>query len=267
MSAAAFGEIAEQLRRSTVQVRVDGGIVSCAHVVTGPDVEIEFWDGEKSQATVLRRDTRRDLALLCVNRANMPVPKWADSSRLCCGEAVVAVGNPLGFVGALSTGVVHAVGPLRGVGNQNWVQATIRLAPGNSGGALANSTGEVIGINAMVAGELGLAMPSNEVVPFVERVLLPTAPPILGITVEPVELQVATQRAVGLRIQHLEHGGRGQLASLLPGDVIIGSDGEYFFTPDDLTDRLSKGGLVHLEFLRNGKPAPREVVIALAAAA
>lgn len=111
MSAAAFGEIAEQLRRSTLQVRVDGGrigqdsgvvwsgdgrIVSGAHVVTGPDIEIEFWDGEKSQATVLRRDTRGDLALLRVKRANMPVPKWADSSRLRSGEAVVAVGTPLG---------------------------------------------------------------------------------------------------------------------------------------------------------------------------
>lgn len=111
MSTAAFGEIAEQLRRSTLQVRVDGGrigqdsgvvwsgdgrIVSGAHVVTGPDIEIEFWDGEKSQATVLRRDTRGDLALLRVKRANMPVPKWADSSRLRSGEAVVAVGTPLG---------------------------------------------------------------------------------------------------------------------------------------------------------------------------
>lgn len=65
---------------------------------------------------------------------------------------------------------------MRGVGNQNWVQASIRLAPGNSGGALANSEGEVIGINTMVAGELGLAVPSNEVVPFVERALLPAAP-------------------------------------------------------------------------------------------
>ena len=202
----------------------------------------------------------------------MPVPKWADSSCLRSGEAVIAVGNPLGFVGALSTGVVHAVGPLRGVGNRNWVQATIRLAPGNSDGPLANSEGEVIGINTMVAGELGLAVPSNEVAPFVERALLPSAPPaspatpLLGITVEPVKFQVAAHHAVGLRIHHLEAGGRAQVASLLPGDVIIGINGEYLSSPDDLTDRLSKGGLVHLEFLRYVKPAPREIVIPLAAA-
>ena len=132
MSVADFGEVDEPLRRSTVQVRFDGG-------------------------------------------------------RACQGS-----------------GVVHAVGPLRGVGNQNWVQASIRLAPGNSGGQLANSEGEVV--------------------PFVERALLPPAPPILGITAESVELQVAAQRAVGLRVQHSEPGGRAQVASLLPGDVIIGID-------------------------------------------
>ena len=212
-------------------------------------------------------DARRDLALLRVRRLDMTVPRWADSSRLSSGELVVAGGNPLGFVGALSTGVVHGVGPLRGVGNQNWVQASIRLAPGSSGGALANAKGEVIGVNTMVAGQLGLAVPSNEVVPFVERALRRAPPSVLGVTVEAVPLQVAANQAAGLRIKELVPGGKAQVASLLPGDVIIGIDGEYFSSPDDFTDRLVKGGLVHLVFQRNGKPAPRKVAIALATAA
>jgi len=87
------------------------------------------------------------------------------------------------------------------------------------------------------------------------------------VTVEAVPLQVAANRVVGLRIKALVPGGKAQVASLLPGDVIIGIDGEYFSSPDDLTDRLLKGGLVHLVFQRNGKPSPREVAIALAAAA
>jgi len=93
------------------------------------------------------------------------------------------VGNPLGFIGALTTGVVHALGPLRGVGRQAWVQAAVRLAPGNSGGPLANARGQVIGVNTMIAGGgLALAVPSNAVAEFLRR---GATRPALGITVRP----------------------------------------------------------------------------------
>lgn len=278
MSAPGFGEIGEQLRRSTVQVRIDGGragsgsgvvwngqgrIVSNAHVVRGPRVEVEAWDGRVAPARVVRRDARRDLALLEVEAGLAEVPRWGDSARLSPGELVLAVGNPLGFVGALSTGVVHAVGPHRGIGNLNWVQAQIRLAPGNSGGALADSSGAVVGINTMVAGPLGLAVPSNDVAKFIARADRPEAPPVLGVTIEPAPIRIGAQLAMGLRIQQIVADSRAQLASLLPGDVIIGMDGEFFSSPEELEDRLMKGGLVRLEFLRGGKPVPREVAIAL----
>lgn len=235
--------------------------------MTGPDIEIQIRVGDKCQATVLRRNPLCDLALLRVRRVDMPATRWADSSRLRNGEEVVAVGNPLGFGGALFTRIVHGVGLLRGVGDRNWVQAIIRLASGNSSGALANAAGDVMGINTMIAGHLGLAVPSNEVIPFVERAMLPQAPPIIGVFVEAVPFRVASKLAVGLRIQPLGSGGKAQVASLLPGDVIIRIDGQHFSSPYDLTDRLQKGRLVHLKFLRNGKLAPREIAIALAAAA
>lgn len=273
-----FGEIAGQLRRATVQVRIDQGrtgagsgvvwnrqgqIVSNAHVIRGENVEVEFWDGDVVKATRLRRDARRDLALIEVTRSPLPAPVWADSSQLKTGDPVLAVGNPLGFHGALSTGVVHSVGPHRQIGSQNWVQARILLAPGNSGGALANASGAVVGINTMVAGPLGLAVPSSEVASFVKRALLPEAPPIPGVTIETISFRHASRLALGLRIQQIEPGSKAQLASLLPGDVIIGADGKFFSSPDDLFDRLGKGGLVQLEFLRGGKPVPREVAIPL----
>ena len=273
-----FGEIAEQLRRATVQVRIDKGrtgagsgvvwnqqgqIVSNAHVIRGENVEVEFWDGDIVKAKLLRRDARRDLALLEVNRSPLPASFWADSSQLKPGDPVLAVGNPLGFVGALSTGVVHTVGPHPQIGKQNWVQARILLASGNSGGALANDSGAVIGINTMVAGPLGLDVPSSEVASFVKRALLPAMPPILGVTIETITFRFASRLALGLRIQQIEAGSRAQLASLLPGDVIIGVDGEMFSSPDDLFDRLGKGGLVKLEFLRGAKSVPREVAIPL----
>ncbi len=276
MIAPGFGEIAEQLRRSTVQVRVDEGragagsgviwnrqgkIVSNAHVVRGSLVEVEFWDGQTVKARLLRRDARRDLALLEVDRTDLVAPKWADSSALRSGEVLMAVGNPLGFVGALSTGVLHAVGPLPNLGKQPWVQAQIQLAPGNSGGALANAEGSIVGINTMVAGNLGLAVPSNEVAKFIDRASRLEEPPVLGITIMPVSVNLSSHLVLGLRIEEIMPDSKAQSASLLPGDVIIGMDGKYFSSPDDLADRLSEGGLVQLEFLRNGKPVPREVAI------
>jgi len=278
LSGPGVGEIAEQLRRSTVQVRVDEGrsgsgsgvvwntqglIISNAHVVRGSKVEVEFWDGKVAKARVLRREAGRDLAFLDAGKMEAPAPRWGDSSRLEAGDAVLAVGNPLGFVGAVSNGVVQAVGPIHGLGKKNWIQAHIRLAPGNSGGAMANASGEVVGINTMVAGPLGLAIPSTDVASFVERASGSEEPPILGITIEAATVRVGSQLALGFRIQQIMPDSKAQFASLRPGDVIIGVDGEFFSSPDDLEDRLLKRGLMRLEFLRGSTPVPREVTIAL----
>ena len=112
-----------------------------------------MWDGREFEAEVTARDVRRDLASLRISEHELPAATAGDSSALRPGELVLAVGNPLGFIGALTTGVVHAFGPVRGIGRQPWVQAAVRLAPGNSGGPLANARGQVIGVNtAIIAG-------------------------------------------------------------------------------------------------------------------
>lgn len=269
---AAFGEVAEQLRRSTVQVRVDEGragsgsgvvwsadgrIISNAHVVRGDRVEVEFWDGSVVRARLLKRDVNRDLALLDTGRKDVVLPRWADSSALHHGQTVLAVGNPLGFIGALSTGQVHAVGPVNGLGGQDWVQARIQLAPGNSGGALADEQGAIVGINTMVAGPMGLAVPSNAVARFIRRRM------VLGVTLEMVDARAGRQPVSGWRIQQIVPGSKADLASLRTGDVIIGIGGQYLAAPDDLEDRLIQGGLVKLEFLRGSNPIPREVHVEL----
>ncbi len=214
MIAPGFGGIAEQLRRSTVQMRVDEGrggagsgviwnqegrIVSNAHVVRGSSVEIEFWDGEVVKARLLRREERRDLALLAVDRKDLPAPQWADSSLLRSGEVLMAVGNPPGFVGALSVGIIHAVGRKE--------------------------------------------------------------TPVLGVTIQPIQIRVLSKLVAGLRIEEIVPNSKAECASLVRGDVIIGMDGKFFSSPDDLSDSQSEGGFVHLEFLRNGKPVPREVAV------
>ncbi len=156
---AAFGDVVEKLRRSTVQVggggsgviwSPDGNIITNAHVVEGaPDrsgaVEVQLWDGRRLSGSVVKKDRRRDLALLQVQASGLPAALPGDSNALRVGELVIAVGNPLGFIGAASTGVVHKVD------NRSWVVSQLRLAPGNSGGPLANARGELVGINTMIA--------------------------------------------------------------------------------------------------------------------
>ncbi len=183
MTIAGFGEIAEQLRRSTVLIHSggrgsgsgviwssDGLIVTNAHVVHGPNLRVQLWDGREFDALVAGRDPRRDLAALRIVVDSLPAAAPADSSQLRPGELAIAIGNRMGFVGALTTGVIHAIGPVRGLGPQTWVQASVRLAPGNSGGPLADARGHVIGVNTMVAGRLALAIPSNAVRDFLAAV-------------------------------------------------------------------------------------------------
>ena len=171
--ARAFGEVAERLRRSTVEVRLrgahhqeggggsgviataDGQIVTNAHVARGADASVRLWDGREFPATLMARDARRDLAALKVDAAGLPAATFGDSGALRVGELVMAIGNPMGFIGALTTGVVHALGGLSGFGRQSWVLADVRLAPGNSGGPLADAYGRVVGINTMIVNGLG----------------------------------------------------------------------------------------------------------------
>jgi len=268
---AAFAEIAERLRRSTVEVRLpnargagsgiiataDGRIVTNAHVAGG-DAFVRLWDGHQLPATLIARDPRRDLAALQVAATGLPAVTFGDSNALRAGELVIAIGHPLGFIGALTTGVVHALGRLAGFGARNWVLADVRLAPGNSGGPLADAHGRVIGINTMIVNGLGAAVPANAITAFLRRGVSGYS---LGVTIQPVRLE--DQRS-GLLIIKVEPGSPAASAPLWPGDVLIGAAGQPFRTVDDLHQALEDaGGRVRLQFLRGDRRATREVAIQL----
>ena len=277
MAVTGFGEIAEQLRRATVLIHSenrgsgsgiiwssDGAIVTNAHVVRGSLARIQLWDNREFEATIASRDSRRDLAALRIAANNLPAASVADSSQIRPGELVIAIGNPLGFVGALTTGVIHAVGPLRGIGSQMWVQAGVRLAPGNSGGPLADARGRVIGVNTMVVGGHALAIPSNAVRGF----LAGGAPDAwLGVTVHPVRVPRDASRgsAFGLVLLEVEQGSPAASASLLPGDILLGTEERSFVSVDDLGDTLQGGRprLVRFEFLRGNYQSIRRVTVRL----
>lgn len=276
-----FGEIAEQLRRSTVLVlpgergngsgviwSTDGIIITNAHVARASRMRVQLWDGREFDAALISRDTRRDLAELRIKATNLVAATPADSSQVRPGELAIAIGNPLGFVGALTTGVVQAVGPLNGplrrFGSLPWVQSDVRLAPGNSGGPLADARGRVIGINTMIAGRSALAVPSNAVTNFL------AADPIdawLGVTVAPVRVPSPASRtkAFGLVLLEVEPDSPAANASLLAGDILLGTDEKSFASLDDLASSLQGFGrrVVRLAFLRGDYERFRRVTVQL----
>jgi serine protease Do len=267
-----IGEVGELLRRSTVHIRTAnrrrqsagsgviwdgyGTIVTNAHVVGKGTHLVELWDGRSLPAEVQARDDQRDLAKLKLATAGDPAANFR-TSPVKPGELVIAVGNPLGFTGALTTGVVHSVGPFEGFGRRPWVQASIRLAPGNSGGPLADAAGQVVGINTMIAsGGIALAVPSATVEDFVRNGVRPR----LGVAVR----EVRSKQGSGLLIMNIDEGSPAEHASLLIGDLLIGTRETAFRTAFDLADIISEAhGRIRLRFLRGDRAREREVVISL----
>ena len=183
MITAFAAEPAGRLRASVVHIRVgesSGGagvvwpggiIVTNAHVATEREVTLILPDGSITRGETAWRDPARDLAAVTApGLAGLPPAEPGDPTRLRAGALVFAIGHPWGVRDAVSVGVFHRVGPVaEGLGmpeavrRQPWVQAAVRLAPGNSGGPVADPDGRVIGVSALIVGGLALAVPALDV--------------------------------------------------------------------------------------------------------
>ncbi len=267
------GRVAEAVRRSTVQVTsgrvhrqgsgsgvalTSGRVVTNAHVIRGEPVYVDAWEGDRLPASLLKIDRRRDLALLGVRNLEAPA-ELGDSETLRVGTSVLAVGNPLGFLGAVSSGVIHQIGPVRPFSGLPWIHADVRLAPGNSGGPLADFQGRVVGINTMIVqGGIALAIPSRAVQAFLSRSGETRS---LGVVIRPVQ----ANGAMGLMILELVPGGAAERASLLPGDILAGADDAMFRSADDLQEAIENApdSLLRLDFYRAGQKALRQVAVRL----
>lgn len=173
-----FASLADTLRGVTVEITDDGTSLGCgvlwppgcvvtnAHVVRRPRVTVRRGDGTRLDARLIARDRDADLAVLRLAADDLPAAALADARAARVGTLVVAVGHPLGLRGALTAGIVHALAPITR-GGAPWIHADLRLAPGNSGGPLADVSGAIVGINAMVVGGLALAVPVSRVRDFV----------------------------------------------------------------------------------------------------
>jgi serine protease Do len=275
---AAAAEVAAKLTNSVVQVttnghgvgagtiwRPDGLIVTNHHVTPRSGAQVVLHDGRRLEAAVVARDQPNDLALLRVEAGGLPAAAIADARALRVGELVLAVGHPFGLREALTIGVVSAVIREQEVGRfRELIRADVLLGPGNSGGPLADARGRVVGINAMVAGGLGLAVPSH----LVERLVQAGAPrPALGIGLREVELQPSLAQLAGaaraLLVVKVASGGPAERGGVLLGDLVLEMAGRRIRTVNDLQQLLSEGDGQPLRLLLLRGGAVLELVLRL----
>ena len=234
-----FEEVVEKLRRSSVQILNRGGggsgivwdsaghIVTNSHVMRGDQAWAVDAEGRRVRAKVVRRDNDRDLALLETGATHLEAAEIGDSDGVRAGMFAIALGNPLGVTGAAAVGTIHAAR------SGAWIEADVRLAPGNSGGMLADAQGRVIGVNSMVYRGLGLAVPSNDAAAFVRG---EASPGRLGVEMMPVR--------EGLVVFAIEKGSLAERSDVRIGDVLR-------CTPQALREIVIRGG--DLPLLRGGR--------------
>jgi serine protease Do len=222
---------------SAVVFTDDGFLLTNAHVVSGASQGTTvFADGTESRFDVVGADPLSDLAVLRTRAGAPDAATLGDADTLRVGQLVVAVGNPLGLAGSVTAGVVSALGRAMPVGAgrtgrviEDVIQTDAALNPGNSGGALSNAQGEVVGINTALAGiGLGLAIPINTTTRRIVSALLATGKvrrAYLGVVGAPAPLPAPvagrTGQQAGLRLVQVIPGGPADRAGLHAGDLVL----------------------------------------------
>jgi S1-C subfamily serine protease len=244
---------------SAVAFTPDGYLLTSAHVVAGGGGgTATFVDGAELPFEIVGRDALSDLAVVRAAGGDIVAAPLGDADRLRVGQLVVAIGNPLGFAGSVTAGVVSALGRSLAARDgrasrlvENVIQTDAALNPGNSGGALADSRGTVVGINTAVAGiGLGLAVPVNAATRAIVSSLMRDGRvrrAFLGIVggTRPLRPALAERlgRRRGLEVVQLLDGSPASSAGVRPGDLIVELDGRPIQGVGDL-QRVMVGDLV-----------------------
>jgi len=241
---------------SGVVLTPDGYIVTNNHVVEGADeVEVTFNNKVKKTATIIGTDPTTDLALIKVEASDLDYLIFGDSDQVRIGEWVLAVGNPFNLTSTVTAGIVSAKArdlSILGEGTsvESFIQTDAAVNPGNSGGALVNTKGELIGINAAIASHTGsyegysFAIPSNIVRKVVDDLLLygQTQRGYLGIKISELTAELAQQKGLqnveGVYVAEVTEGGAAQQAGLKDGDVITAINGKKVNTKTQLMETV-----------------------------
>jgi S1-C subfamily serine protease len=258
---------------SAVVLTPDGFLLTSAHVVAGPESggRAAFVDGRELRFTVVGADPFSDLAVLRADSRDLVPAELGDAEGLRVGQLVVAIGNPNGFAGSVTAGVVSALGrslPAGARGAQriidNVIQTDAALNPGNSGGALANGRGQVVGVNTAVAGVgLGLAVPVNEATRRIVGALMTNGRvrrAYLGIAGGPRPLppraRGSLDMASAVEVVSVVEGSPAARAGLRPEDLIVEVDGTATASVDELQRLMVEeliGRPVEVRVVREGR--------------
>jgi serine protease Do len=265
---------------SGVVITPDGFTLTSAHVVARTEGKgrASFVDGRELEFEVVGSDPLSDLAVLRVDARDLVPAELGDAERLRVGQLVVAIGNPHGFTGSVTAGVVSALGrslPTRSGANvrvvDNVIQTDAALNPGNSGGALADGRGRVVGINTAVAGVgLGLAVPINTATRRIVGALMAEGRfrrAYLGIAGGPRPLPPRLARELGrksgVEIAQVVEGGPADRAGMRVEDLIVELEGTPIEGMDDLQRVVVSeviGRAVRAKVVRGGRERELELV-------
>lgn len=258
---------------SGVVLTPDGYIVTNNHVVEGADeVEVTFNNKVKKTATIIGTDPTTDLALIKVEATDLHFLTFGDSDNVRIGEWVLAVGNPFNLTSTVTAGIVSAKArnlSILGEGTsvESFIQTDAAVNPGNSGGALVNTKGELVGINAAIASHTGsyegysFAIPSNIVRKVVDDLLLygTAQRGYLGVQIAELTQELAEKEGLenieGVYVAEVTEGGAAKLAGMKAGDVITAINGKKVNSTTQLKENIGQyrpGDKVDVEVNRQG---------------
>jgi serine protease Do len=252
-------------------IRQDGYVVTNNHVIDeATEVTVKLSDGREFPAKLIGRDQKTDLALLKINATGLPVLYFGDSGTLPVGEPVMAIGNPFGLEGTVTTGIVSAKGRVIGEGPyDDFIQTDASINPGNSGGPLVNAAGQVVGINTAIFSQtggsvgIGFAIPIN-----LAKTILPQLEAKghvtrgwLGVSIQAVSPDLAKAFRLptekGALVAQVLPDSPAAKAGLKTGDVIVEYDGHAIAKVGDLPRLVANtpiGQSAKVKVLRDGKP-------------
>jgi serine protease Do len=248
-----------------------GIILTNAHVVKGAsEVTVKLAERREYRAKVLGADAKTDIAVLKIDAKDLPTVKLGSTRDLAVGEWVLAIGSPFGFEHSVTAGVVSAKGRTLPDGSGvNFIQTDVAVNPGNSGGPLFNSRGEVVGINSQIYSRSGGYMGVSFAIPIelaqrVQQQIVASGKvdhPRLGVMVQDVNQALADSFGLkspeGALVAKVEPGSAADKAGLQAGDVIQSVNGQRIISSGDLTAQImmmGSGDKVGLEVLRQGQP-------------
>ena len=241
---------------SGVIIRPDGYIVTNNHVVAGATkVEVTLNNNQTYPATVVGTDSATDVALIKIDETGLPCLEFGDSDKLRLGEWVLAIGSPYGLKGTITAGIVSAKGRSMSSSEEfkieSFIQTDAAVNPGNSGGALVNKSGELMGINTMIYSQTGsysgysFAVPSNIVKKIVNDFIDFGAVKRvkLGVTVRDVDEEIAKELKLsvikGVYINEVAKGGSADKSGIKDKDVILSLDGVEVNTVAALQEKVN----------------------------